>query len=99
MIENMGKESFAEHVNSEFQILKEETPALTLKLVEVSGPGVEHGQEQFALLLQGPLETPIGQGIHTVRHERLGTFDLFLVPVGREREGMLYEAAFNRFVK
>jgi hypothetical protein len=99
MIENMGKEAFAEHVNSEFQILKEDTPLLSLKLVEVSGPGVEHGQERFSLVFRGPLESPLGQGIQSAQHEQLGAFELFLVPVGRELEGMLYEAAFNRFVK
>jgi hypothetical protein len=34
-----------------------------------------------------------------IKHERLGMFDLFLVPVSRERDGMRYEAVFNRLLK
>ena len=99
MIENLSKEAFAAHVQTDFQILVEDAPVLSLKLVEVSGPGVENGQEQFALLFQGPLETPLGQGMQQIKHEQMGTFDLFLVPVSRERDGMRYEAVFNRVLK
>lgn len=47
----------------------------------------------FAVVLRGAFTLP--QGIHRLRHPVLGEFDLFLVPVGRDRDGLLYEAVFN----
>jgi hypothetical protein len=34
--------------------------------------------------------------VYGVEHDRLGTFDLFLVPVGADETGVSYEAVFNR---
>jgi hypothetical protein len=31
-----------------------------------------------------------------MQHVQLGTFDLFLVPVGQDQQGVYYEAIFNR---
>lgn len=47
----------------------------------------------FAVVLRGAF--PLSQGLHALRHPVLGELDLFLVPVGRDREGWLYEAVFN----
>jgi len=35
------------------------------------------------------------QGIYGLSHERMGDFDLFLVPISREELGFRYEAVFN----
>jgi hypothetical protein len=35
------------------------------------------------------------QRIHPVEHDRLGRFELFLVPVGPDHIGMRYEAIFT----
>jgi hypothetical protein len=34
-----------------------------------------------------------------VEHDNLGAFDLFLVPIGPEKERMCYQAVFNRLRK
>jgi hypothetical protein len=34
-----------------------------------------------------------------VEHDRLGRFDLFIVPVKREAHGLYREAVFNRAIK
>jgi hypothetical protein len=52
--------------------------------------------EQFSLLFRGPSEPPVPQAAYTVSHPQLGEFPLFLVPVGRDPLGLLYEACFNR---
>jgi hypothetical protein len=69
-----------------------------LTLIAVEGPGIQGQTEQFSLLFRGPLETPFEQGTQEVRHDALGTFYLFLVPIGREADGMRYESAFNNIV-
>lgn len=76
-----------------------------LKLSAVSGPGrsesgggfpEEAGFESFALLFAGPTDPPLGQGTYRFSHERLGWFDLFIVPISANRDGRQYEAIFNR---
>lgn len=77
-----------------------------LKLVEVS----EHGdgspgpfRAPFSLLFHGPIEPVIPQAIYRLEHERLGTRELFIVPVGPEAPAapgqaptaMRYEIVFN----
>lgn len=32
-------------------------------------------------------------------HPAIGAFDIFLVPIKRDPEGMYYEAVFNRFTE
>jgi hypothetical protein len=34
-----------------------------------------------------------------MKHESIGDFDLFLVPIGRDESGTFYEAVFNRLIE
>jgi hypothetical protein len=36
------------------------------------------------------------QGTYTFEHEKLGAFDLFVVPLGPDSTGMSYQVIFNR---
>jgi hypothetical protein len=54
--------------------------------------------EQFAIEFVGPLEPFLPQGVYPLNHDHMGTFDLFIVPVGREDGGFTYEAVFNRLL-
>jgi len=56
-------------------------------------------QEQFSLLFYGPNDCNLGQGTFELEHETMGTFPLFLVPIGPDHQGLRYQAVFNRFVK
>lgn len=56
-------------------------------------------EESFSLIFRGPTDWPLVQRAHNLKHPKLGTIELFLVPVGKvEREAVtrLYEAVFNR---
>jgi hypothetical protein len=33
-----------------------------------------------------------------MKHDSIGDFDLFLVPIGRDESGTFYEAVFNRLI-
>jgi hypothetical protein len=55
------------------------------------------GREQaFSLTFAGPAGVPLASGIHTLRHREVGTFSLFLSPVGSLRGGRRYEAIIDR---
>jgi hypothetical protein len=52
-------------------------------------------REPFSLTFAGPREPLLGQGTYTLSHPTLGEFDLFIVPVERDADGMRYEAVFT----
>jgi hypothetical protein len=57
----------------------------------------------FSVLFHGPLQPVLPQGIYRLEHERLGAFDLFIVPIGPDESAepgvrptaMRYEAVFG----
>ncbi len=49
----------------------------------------------FSLLFQGPLDRFLDQRTYALEEESLGPLEIFLVPVGRDERGFLYEAVFN----
>jgi len=55
-------------------------------------------EDAFALMFSAPLDAALGSGIHTVRHARLGRFELFVAPVGQPGADHRYEAVIDRSV-
>jgi hypothetical protein len=51
--------------------------------------------EPFSLLLRGPRDPSLPQATYTLRHPRLGTIQLFLVPLERGAQDTRYEVLFN----
>lgn len=89
-------EQFAAAVGTSFKAVLGSSEACPLRLAEVSERRLASGFETFSLTLNGPLMPELGQGIHRLVHETLGTQDLFLVPEQRKPDGMQYHVAFNR---
>ena len=50
----------------------------------------------FSALFAGPKSVPLPQQTYRLQHATLGTFSVFLVPVGRPGKELSYEATFNR---
>jgi hypothetical protein len=67
-------------------------------LLDVGECRVRNGYEQFALLFRVADGGVSRQGIYAVSLPALATQEWFLVPVGRDDEGTLYDATFNRLV-
>lgn len=97
MLEHMTLATFTELLQSDFRILTGgDRPAVAMKLVQAEDRGSSPHQEQFAILFRGPLEPALGQGLYQMEQDRLGSFDMFIVPVARDAQGYQYEAIFNR---
>jgi hypothetical protein len=95
MSENLTSKAFSEHLRTMFQVLLPGAEALPVELVEVEEQKSSPQVEQFSLIFRGP-QTPVRpQKIYKLQHEKLGTFELFLVPLGPDKEGMLYQSCFN----
>jgi len=51
--------------------------------------------EPFTVILRGPRVPLLAQATYALRHPRLGSIRVFLVPVGQDAQATLYEATFN----
>jgi hypothetical protein len=96
--------TFAPYVNTGFYLLLNRKWVLT-RLVELknlcpksAGQSVQNYGECFSLIFRAARGWKIEQKTHTLRHGALGTFSLFIVPVGRRGRASVeyYEAIINR---
>jgi hypothetical protein len=93
--ERFTKEAFSENLNTKFRIPLGPDLAADLELIEITEASSSPGQEQFALQFRGPLEYFFPQTIYHIEHEKMGEMDIFIVPVGKDKDGFRYEAVFN----
>jgi hypothetical protein len=95
-IESLSQESFEENLNTKFLLPAQSGGPFEIELIEVAHGAPLEGTERFSLVFRGALDFTLPQSIYRLEHERLGAFDLFLVPIAREADGFRYEAVFNR---
>jgi hypothetical protein len=77
----------------------EDLPAqrdLAAKRKLAEGEETQIKEESFSLIFRGPLDEPLRQRTHKIKHYALGQLEIFLVPVGKDDGGRYYEAIFNR---
>ncbi|MQW89753.1 DUF6916 family protein [Sinorhizobium saheli] len=75
------------------------TGSLALTLAEAS-PLPAHNlsrarRSPFSLLFRSGSPIVLPQRIYRLKHARLGSIEVFLVPVARDRSGILYQAIYN----
>jgi hypothetical protein len=101
MLENFTVDTFAPLVGSVFVVHVDTTNVLDLQLLEavpIGGPdstAAIPGRRPFSLSFRGPRTPVMVQRIYRMDHPTLGSFEVFLVPVGSDEQGMLYELVFN----
>jgi hypothetical protein len=75
---------------------------MALSLIDVAdlpsavSAGTVGSDLSFAATWSGPASAPLPQQTYRLSHPQLGTFSVFLVPVGRAARVRRYEAVFNR---
>jgi hypothetical protein len=103
--EELTHARFSTLVNTHFRAVVEGGGEIDLVLVEAKqlhswsqpdSPGSAQKGECFSLVFNGPASRFLEQMTHELKHEQLGAFPLFLVPIGKTQEGFQYEAIFNR---
>jgi hypothetical protein len=97
MLETFEVGTFAPRLGETFRIQSTDAEWLEATLIEAAALGevAEGRRAQFSLVFRGPGDRVLPQQIYRVAHERIGEFELFLVPIGPDREGMRYEAVFG----
>ncbi len=91
-------EEFAPLVGESFRLDAGEAGALELRLtgaIPARNPGPEGARHPFTLEFLGPREPILPQSIYRIDHDRLGTLEIFIVPVGSDESGTAYEAVFS----
>lgn len=96
---DLTHQEFSRHLNTKFAIRVSETQAIEAELNEISENMISPRQERFAIVFRTSNEFLVGQGLHRFEHDKMGAFDLFIVPIDRDEQGTYYEAVFNRIVK
>lgn len=91
-------ESFSPHLNSIFALgVGESTLELTLtqatKQPVTPFPGMM--REPFSLIFRSGTPVVLPQRLYPFKHDALGKLDIFIVPVGRDPRGIVYQAIFN----
>ena len=96
MLESFEVGMFASRLGSTFRIQADtEWVDATLIVATPLGEAAEGRRAPFSIVFRGPLNPALRQQIYRVAHEGIGEFELFLVPIGPDREGMRYEAVFG----
>ena len=88
-------DTFTPWVETQFKV-QSKLAQVELELAAATGMK-NHGAsgEAFSLLFTGPETRWLPQGTYGFEHDRIGNFQLFIVPVGKEGGRMQYEAVFN----
>jgi hypothetical protein len=97
----LNGETFSRYLNTKFSFSHGVVEGVAVKLIEVNDltPKVDqtgNGQECFSLVFKGSHNAALRQETYRVTHASIGNFSMLVTPVGRNREGIYYEAVFNR---
>lgn len=101
MLETFTLETFLPRVGETFSVSVEGLPPLEFVLVSATAWGDDNMRgsskyrQPFSLLFSGPLQPVLPQRIYPLENAETGAFELFLVPLGPQGEGMRYEAIFT----
>jgi hypothetical protein len=106
MLDKLTIDDFQNRLGETFQVtptLGGEAFELELRRADPSPFAEEEGKEgqqererdPFSIEFHSRTPDHVPQQIFEVEHEKLGKFDLFLVPLGPDAEGHRYEAVFG----
>lgn len=91
-------EGFAGHLNETFQVgLGDSSVEMTLVQATKGKPRTWEGvrKEPFSLLFKCAKPVILPQKVYPFQNSSFGKMDIFIVPVGREKDGIVYQAIFN----
>ena len=102
MLETFTVHTFRPHLNDTFHVFPDAATDIPMTLITVTALGEggtdtepAQGRHPFSLVFRSAPGVPLPQRIYTLEHAELGRFELFLVPIAADREGVRYEAIFT----
>jgi hypothetical protein len=92
-------EDFADKVGHVFALSEQDVPAIPLTLTEAEPLRSSHTKQgirpPFSLVFLAREPHILPQRLYRMEHDELGELTIFLVPIGRDAEGVSYQATFN----
>lgn len=98
MLEQIKPTTLAAYVGTQFQVLVNLPEPVFLTLTQITELARTERQEIFSYFFRGPSEIFLPQSIYRLKHEQFGEIDLFLVAVGKDKDGYEYECACNNLI-
>ena len=100
LLQSLTLEAFATRIGDRFRLSADNDDSLDVTLVEATPLGAASRsagarRAPFSVVFLGPLRPVWVQRIYRVEHDGMGSFNLFLVPVGPRNGGMEYQAIFT----
>jgi hypothetical protein len=103
MSEFQTQAEFAENLNTTFLVRADAAEPIELELIDVKAHQSEvhprPDMERFSVFFVGPEDHFLPQSMYSLSNEKMGNFDVFLVPVSKESDGYHYEAIYNYYKK
>src|SRR5688572_28397117 len=94
---DLSHENLSSQLNTTFNV-RGDNGDVPLELTEISARKLGTRNEEFSITFRGPSDQSLGQGMRRMEHKQLGEFDLFIVPIRQDGDGLYYEAVFNRLL-
>jgi hypothetical protein len=103
MLDYFTVEAFAPRIGETFRLLLEDRPTIDVVLVKAAEmplpgwqtDGFARRRQPYVLQFVGPSDDSVQQGIHRLEHDDLRVLEIFLAPVDRSDDGVIYEAVFS----
>ena len=100
-LDMVTRDDFARCLGSRFRLHVDSGKPVEVELIAAtalaSRPPIEGLAKRgpFSIVFRAPRDFLVPQKIYQLQHDKLGTLDIFLVPIGPDAHGMRYEAVFN----
>jgi hypothetical protein len=96
-LETLTVDVFESRVGARFHIRARPDTELEAELIEARALGNAGSGRRvpFSLSFRTAQVTALPQRIYEVAHDEMGSYKIFLVPVGPDGKGMVYEAIFT----
>ena len=100
MLETLSMHDFTDCLGTKFRVHSATTQTCDLELAEATSLGSAAGRtpsnrDPFSLIFRGAPQPILPQQIYKFEHDRLGTLEMFIVPIGPDNQGMRYQAIFT----
>lgn len=95
MLDTLKKEDFSS-LEPQALAIEFQGQRIALSVTELRDlPPISPRQTPFAIILQGPPNPLLPQGVYALQHPQHGQLDLFMVPISRGAAHAQYEVIFN----
>ena len=92
-------EDFADRLGEVFVVSAPNAPAIQLTLAEAAPlparMAAKGARPPFSLVFLGKDPRVLPQRLYRLEHGEMGKVTIFLVPVGKDEQGVSYQATFN----